>query len=433
MSDTDIPPFIPPDEDVLLDDHDEEVATVHLLQSPPRKRARVHEEDDDMKPSPRSPSPRSPSEIVRDDTFYLSDGSCILLVQNTLFNVHRTILSKDSSSFGTMFSLPQGINAAEGQSDDNPIILSGDTVAEFRNFLWALYALPHELILVHSTQNNLPRLMDIARVANKYSFKSLETWALDVIVETVTRKTSSSHPFPNVPSSSPQSSHGQSSSQGTHTTSNDQTIALVRLAQLCNHERLLNTMVESLRKLMTSSLQNAYMAMTLADELDLRVLRGAAYLEVMQKAMAAVVVYRHEHQAANLHQGQLDNRERLIVSPMQHMRLLSGYHRLSLAWEELRLAPPTFEHAPSCGLNWHQGGCVGSWSEFWREKSKSDAVLGLGLADVLGRLRAVLKEFDKWGSATYMHHDCRMLARRAINDKLKSIQDTLPDYFSDDD
>lgn len=40
-----------------------------------------------------------------------------------------------------MFTLPQGDITAEGNSDDNPIVLHGDTPAEFRNFLWSLYAL----------------------------------------------------------------------------------------------------------------------------------------------------------------------------------------------------------------------------------------------------------------------------------------------------
>lgn len=40
-----------------------------------------------------------------------------------------------------MFTLPQGGYEAEGGSDENPIVLSGDTVAEFRHFLWVLYAL----------------------------------------------------------------------------------------------------------------------------------------------------------------------------------------------------------------------------------------------------------------------------------------------------
>ena len=30
---------------------------------------------------------------------------------------------------------------AEGMSDGNPIILSGDSAQAFKNFLWALYAL----------------------------------------------------------------------------------------------------------------------------------------------------------------------------------------------------------------------------------------------------------------------------------------------------
>ena len=285
---------------------------------------------------------------------------------------------------------------------------------------------PHELLQVHSNPTNLTRLIDIASVSNKYSFKSIETWALDVIVDTVTRRGSSSQ-FPlaglcHAPPRSPTQTH----TLPAQLTNNEQIVALVRLAQMCQHERLLNTMVESLRRHMSSSLLNAYTAMTLADELDLRVLRGAAYLEVMQKA---VVVVRRSGPGPV--EGEIDGDGRLVVSATQQMRLLSGYYRLTMAWEQLRTVPPNFDHSPSCGVNWHQSGCMQSWQEFWREKSKSDSVLTLGLADVLGRLRAMVKEFDKWGSATYMHHDCRMLARRAINEKLKAAQDALPDLFSD--
>ena len=50
------------------------------------------------------------------------------------------MLSRDGSSFGTMFSLPQG-GKQEGRSDEDPILLSGETASEFRHFLSALYAL----------------------------------------------------------------------------------------------------------------------------------------------------------------------------------------------------------------------------------------------------------------------------------------------------
>jgi len=58
-------------------------------------------------------------------------------------------------------------------------------------------------------------------------------------------------------------------------------------------------------------------------------------------------------------------------------------------------------------------------------------VLVLGLADVLGRLKQVQRDYDRWGSATYMHHDCRMAAKRSIVDVIKTVEDALPDYFSE--
>ena len=59
-----------------------------------------------------------------------------------IVQIHRTMLSRDTSMFSTMFALPIPTgDGAEGSCDDNPVYLAGDTVTEFRNFLWALYAL----------------------------------------------------------------------------------------------------------------------------------------------------------------------------------------------------------------------------------------------------------------------------------------------------
>ena len=57
--------------------------------------------------------------------------------------------------------------------------------------------------------------------------------------------------------------------------------------------------------------------------------------------------------------------------------------------------------------------------------------MNLGLADVLGRLRLVQKDLDRWGSATYMHHDCRINAKKAIGDMIKRVEESLPDYFAE--
>jgi len=428
-------------------------------ESPLRKRARYdstsHEQniiDERMK--------RMPRDTVRDDTYYLADGSCVLLVDDTLFNVHRTVLSKDCSSFSGMFTIPQGHHPMEGTSDAHPIILAGDTPSEFRSFLWALYALPHELMAVHTPRADLNQLIDIARISNKYSFKSLETWSLDAIQEYVNRKPSplitsiptssyifspSTHMFssnsPPISTNSGAITKIQEAHDGTA-----RLTQLIRLAQLCLHDRLLATLTTLLRQLMSLNIQYAYLAMTLADELELRTLRGAAYLEVMSKSTVVPKVRNLSEvglgtkgkesddlvvadPAAQDEAEEFEEEDAPILTPSQRLRLLSGYYRLTHAWDHLRTHPPPFDHAPTCGATWHQHGCTQSWVEFWKEKTKGEGVVSLGMADVLGRLRAIQKEFDRWGSATYMHHDCRMSARRGLAECVRGLEDSLPDYF----
>ncbi|EMD39797.1 hypothetical protein CERSUDRAFT_103745 [Gelatoporia subvermispora B] len=387
-----------------------------VLRSPSRKRARVENEDElhvlhELQSSQQI-------DTVRDDTYYLPDGSCILQVENTLFNVHRTILSKDASSFSAMFDMPEHpAHQVEGKSDENPIVLTGDSVQEFKNFLWVLYALPHELVQISTIHTDISRLIDIARVSNKYSYKSVETWALDVLDDYINRR-----PPPLIPP---------------HDTPDfDQVVAekgaevshIMRLAHQCGHERLLASMIATLRKLMGVSIRYAHLAMTLADELDLRVLRGAAYLEVMQKT--EVVAHLNAGSAVeSFGADTVDDRGRLVVTREQRLRLLCGYHRLTVDWERLRTRPLSFPHAATCGTSWHQSQCAQSWLDFWKEKTICETVLSLGLADVIGRLRVIARECERWGTATYMHHECRMIARKAIQDKIKEIEEVLPDYF----
>jgi hypothetical protein len=295
----------------------------------------------------------------------------------------------------------------------------------------------------------------MARVANKYSFKSLETWALDAIQEYVNRKPSpilSAIPSPNIytfpgidqPSIWPSNNNSQKETA-------NQLTRLIRLAHLCQHKRLMNTMISLLRQLMSASVQYAYLAMTLSDELGLRTLRGASYLEVMQKAVVVrkVDVVKTSTQVSTAassantssliqtqastssEEGTLDPSGRLIITQEQQLRLLSGYYRLTSFWDKLRLTPPQLEHSQSCGATWHQQGCMQSWLEFWKEKTRSDAVMGLGLADVIGRMKLLQKDYDRWGSATCMHVDCRNNAKKAIGDIIKKVEDALPDFFEE--
>lgn len=326
--------------------------------------------------------------------------------------------------------------------------------------------------------------MDIARVANKYSFKTLETWSLDAIQEYVDQKPcpilNSTPPPPASSSFAPQQNQlssppaSLSSSPGTspntrHIDSSLHSPAqlrqLIRLAQLCHHERLLNTLVLILKQLMKSSVHYAYLAMTLADEYDLHSLRGLAYLEVMQKATIArpcigsllgganndtATNTSDSHTGPNpdhsTHAATTNNINNLIngghssttafsqlsLSPTQRLRLLSGHYRLTLLWEHLRNTPPYFEHTNACHATWHQHGCNQKWHEFWKEKTKADAVLALGPADVLGRLRQVMKDFERWGSTTYIHQECRVAARKCVYALIGEVEERLSELFEDE-
>ena len=57
--------------------------------------------------------------------------------------------------------------------------------------------------------------------------------------------------------------------------------------------------------------------------------------------------------------------------------------------------------------------------------------MNLGLADIIGRLKLLQKDYDRWGSATYMHIDCRGNAKKAIGDIINRVEDTLSDFFDE--
>jgi hypothetical protein len=84
MDFAEIPPFIPPDDSDDELDLQEVAAAVTFVHSPPRKRTRTLDPADMDNAVTQAPVLDGPP--VRDANYYMSDGSCILLVENTLFN-----------------------------------------------------------------------------------------------------------------------------------------------------------------------------------------------------------------------------------------------------------------------------------------------------------------------------------------------------------
>ncbi|KAF5378948.1 hypothetical protein D9757_008736 [Collybiopsis confluens] len=313
--------------------------------------------------------------IIRDPEFYIPDGNTVIQVENVLFKVHRFILSRDGSAFEGMFSLdgiPRSVSSEslmdsypsqsshcpchplseEGLSDASPIVLSGDSPADFRALLWALYALPAEIFAMPSSQGQFIRLISIARIAHKYAFRTTESWALSVLTMCVCQA-----PDPSSVKANDAEVDGTSIVLSTSIL-----IQLTEVAVLCAHDEL-HEAVEPLWADLLFAGQSADIisAMTIADRYrtQLRPLLGLAYYLMMLKGKE-----EWNKCAAGAGEEDLSLAPSSLLSPSsdkmgpnklrltrdQRIRLLSGYYNLSRACEALPNNPPKLTHSPSCYL-----------------------------------------------------------------------------------
>ncbi|KAJ4490690.1 hypothetical protein J3R30DRAFT_3399973 [Lentinula aciculospora] len=317
-----------------------------------------------------SPRMTLQQDFARDSEYYLADGNTVILVENVLFKVHRYILSRDGSAFEGMFSLdniPKSDSAEtlimsssegtqpsyphsqlhrsrlspEGSSDKIPIHLFGDTAADFRSLLWALYALPAEVFAMPSTQAQITRLIGIARIAHKYAFRTTESWALSVLTMCVCQA-------PDTPSD--HDIHGDvevdSEAGKSIVSSTNILIQLTEVAVLCAHDEL-HEAVEPIWAdlLFAGQTQDIVSAMGLADRYksQLRPLLGLAYYLMMLKG-------KEEWTKAALgdDKDDSDKMKKPRLTRDQRIRLLSGYYNLSRACESLPSNTPKLTHHPSC-------------------------------------------------------------------------------------
>ncbi|KZV85935.1 hypothetical protein EXIGLDRAFT_753045 [Exidia glandulosa HHB12029] len=126
-----------------------------------------------------------PAGLTRDDKFYRTDGNLVLRAENTLFRVHRSVLTEMSSVIADTLQLPQPEHSSdkEGESDARPVKLPGDTAQQFRSLMWALYSRPDEVkkyLETSDLESRCCRLLDLVAITHKYDCPDLMNWALDL-------------------------------------------------------------------------------------------------------------------------------------------------------------------------------------------------------------------------------------------------------------
>ncbi|KZT11817.1 uncharacterized protein LAESUDRAFT_153623 [Laetiporus sulphureus 93-53] len=328
-----------------------------------------------------------PQAVVRDSTYYLADGDCTLRVENTLFKVHRTVLSEDSSVFVGMFELPSEEDAdMDGSSDDHPVVLIGDTVAEFEQFLWLLYSRSRQkyLTVPEDRAIYLEPLLDAARLANKYSFTEALTWALDMITDCITL------PLYRLDDifSAKLYEYDAARDRVEMTHAAHQIREIVVLAQENGFAPLFEIMRQHIEGHRPPFV---FLCAELADELDLRDLRGEAYLALLRMgAPFSVCAARRKVDA-------YEQEERCLREALTSAKPMRGYYCLASEWDELWHEPPETAHCARCSSSLH-------------------------VADLPGRLSAVFRELEDgvtWSRA--MPLDCKA----AVLETTKVLQMTV--------
>ncbi|KAF7987052.1 hypothetical protein HWV62_187 [Athelia sp. TMB] len=351
---------------------------------------------------------------ARDYDYYISDGNTVLLVESTLFKVHRSTLTKDKSTFDSMFSLDLDLRAhttsstgasigPEGESDDNPIRLQGDTADEFRALLWALYALPHELMVALTPQANMLQLFHLSRITHKYQFRSIETWALAAL--TTAYKNTIPSPLDDVEGSG--QNKGPSLAQ------------ITELAALCEQRELLDAALAKWKRLLGEG-RDVALALSLSERLQLPHLLGMSYYSMLLKGRDAWAVDP-------------------LLTRAQRVRLLSGHYALSKLWERLPGEPPAMSHSTRC-----TGGatvrCNQAWGALWKSVLDMGKQMPVSLqyADVLGKMMLAESTIKALVDGTIPTQGllegmpyCKQNALTVTGEKVKEIQEGLADYFAD--
>ncbi|CAE6501460.1 unnamed protein product [Rhizoctonia solani] len=133
------------------------------------------------------------SNYSRDPDYYFEDGNTILLIQDVLFKVHRSLLKAQSQVFEDMFTLPSGdtANDVEGTSDEHPIAIPQVKSPRFRNLLKIIYS-PASSGFHASLQFNDDKpysyldikawsdftfYLDVATLGHRFAMAEMEQWA----------------------------------------------------------------------------------------------------------------------------------------------------------------------------------------------------------------------------------------------------------------
>ncbi|CAE6432798.1 unnamed protein product [Rhizoctonia solani] len=146
----------------------------------------------DNMPSFETTKSESAPNHSRDPDYYFEDGCVILLVEDTLFKIHASLMKAQSQAFVGMLAMPSGDAAnTQGLSEQHPIIIPQVKPPQFRNLLKMIYSPASSAFhsslqsfdnndssgLKSKTWDKFAFYLDVATLCHKYEMAEMEQWA----------------------------------------------------------------------------------------------------------------------------------------------------------------------------------------------------------------------------------------------------------------
>ncbi|KAJ7165418.1 hypothetical protein C8R46DRAFT_647360 [Mycena filopes] len=340
---------------------------------------------------------------TRDDDYYFDDGDLVIRAGNTLFKVHKFLLSRDSSMFKDMFALPGAGKDGANASTDATALQVSDTVEAFRALLWVLYALPPELqayLTNAKTVVELKRILSVAEITNKYHFTTLEAWSMEVVKSAIPSFAFTQPTF----------------------------LLLARamsIAERCSDPGLSDIVLTAWEGLLRSGVNPAQLINVLEEHHRLR-------------SFSALTYYAQLSTMKIVRTGPAGSRVVTMtgcdgLSETQISRLLFGRWSLESEFAHLSTHPPDFSRGVDC-LRMAHGSCKDDWRRIWLEAMSSKTVLLMDSADLLGRLGEVQKLLPVALKTSRklrvdIHQTCREKISSAVELLIASTKRNLGDHF----
>jgi hypothetical protein len=339
--------------------------------------------------------------------------------------VHRFQLIRDQSAFEDMFSCPAvASEELEGECDDNPIQLQGDSVEEVRALIGYLYSSyvfllsvddlylyyfvcrPHETQKIWIDDADCHRCCCLARIAHKYHFDSITNWALDAIKIFWMRRDFCSW------------------------AASSQLMEITNIASLCQDANLVRIVTDSWTRIVQVGLVSKItLAIKIAEQHDLPIVKGRAYYAIMIRGR------------------KVWERDGVLTVP-QRLRLLSGFHALAQLCNVLETQEaPEITHTACASITLTLSSsptvarCKSAWSCLWKmvltHPKTRGVFVSLSPADYIGRLSCIstnLKLFHGKmlvGTSWKMAPGCLKSALAEVKAMSEECTRRLPDMFVD--